>query len=98
MSLTRVHGLGYVGLATAALFPNASYDIVGYDPSERARTSPETLTVQGTPAPSGVRAFAGTPPSDRASGSARTYRRFNPKTPRFSAGRSSRGSTTENSP
>ncbi|EJN57814.1 nucleotide sugar dehydrogenase [Halogranum rubrum] len=30
-----VHGIGYIGLATAALFANAGHDVVGYDPNER---------------------------------------------------------------
>ena len=34
-----VHGLGYVGLATAALFANAGHEVVGYDPSERVQRS-----------------------------------------------------------
>jgi UDP-N-acetyl-D-mannosaminuronic acid dehydrogenase len=34
-----VHGLGYVGLSTAALFANADHLVVGFDPSERVRAS-----------------------------------------------------------
>ncbi|MDS0295115.1 nucleotide sugar dehydrogenase [Halogeometricum luteum] len=30
-----VHGIGYIGLATAALFANNGHDVVGYDPDER---------------------------------------------------------------
>ncbi|SEO23041.1 UDP-N-acetyl-D-mannosaminuronic acid dehydrogenase [Halogranum amylolyticum] len=30
-----VHGIGYIGLATAALFANAGHEVVGYDPDER---------------------------------------------------------------
>jgi UDP-N-acetyl-D-mannosaminuronic acid dehydrogenase len=30
-----VHGIGYIGLATAALFANNGHDVVGYDPNER---------------------------------------------------------------
>lgn len=29
-----VHGIGYIGLATAALFANNGHDVVGYDPDE----------------------------------------------------------------
>jgi UDP-N-acetyl-D-mannosaminuronic acid dehydrogenase len=34
-----VHGLGYVGLATASLFANGGHEVVGYDTSERVRDS-----------------------------------------------------------
>lgn len=37
--MITVHGLGYVGLATAALFANAGHEVVGYDPSDRVRAS-----------------------------------------------------------
>ncbi|SFR36585.1 nucleotide sugar dehydrogenase [Halogeometricum limi] len=30
-----VHGIGYIGLATAALFANNGHDVVGYDPNEK---------------------------------------------------------------
>jgi UDP-N-acetyl-D-mannosaminuronic acid dehydrogenase len=30
-----VHGIGYIGLATGALFANDGHDVVGYDPDER---------------------------------------------------------------
>ncbi|RYJ19589.1 nucleotide sugar dehydrogenase [Halogeometricum borinquense] len=30
-----VHGIGYIGLATAALFANNGHDVVGYDPDEK---------------------------------------------------------------
>jgi UDP-N-acetyl-D-mannosaminuronic acid dehydrogenase len=36
-----VHGLGYVGLATASLFANAGHEVVGYDPSDRVRAALE---------------------------------------------------------
>ncbi|MFC7229545.1 nucleotide sugar dehydrogenase [Salinirubellus salinus] len=36
-----VHGLGYVGLATASLFANAGHEVVGYDPSDCVRAALE---------------------------------------------------------
>lgn len=33
-----VHGLGYIGLATAALFANEGHDVTGYDVDEAVRT------------------------------------------------------------
>ncbi|ELZ80470.1 nucleotide sugar dehydrogenase (plasmid) [Haloferax larsenii] len=34
MTTVCVHGIGYIGLATAALLANGGYDVVGYDPDE----------------------------------------------------------------
>lgn len=37
MTRLCVHGLGYIGLATASLFANAGHEVVGFDTSERVR-------------------------------------------------------------